>query len=259
MFRRWWFVRLLSAPPDEPGRRLPERERRELVLREWEVLRERLARIAAERVTAAGELFRAAELRLPAEASASGAESPADSAARTAYLWALEAYEAAGRLLDQADDPHTDLPDLAAAVVLAEQAVERLAAAHTLYAGARPAPLAVRCFYNPLHGPAVPAAAPDRPGKKQRQRPTRGAREAAADRRPACRSCRRAILAGETPDVLPALLPAKAAGRRTGPVLVPYYTVPQQWSPWSATACGAYDPDAPALVLRGAHHRHPPH
>ncbi|MET9181337.1 hypothetical protein ABZX88_24375 [Kitasatospora aureofaciens] len=263
VFRRWWFVRLLSFPPEQAGRRpgrgraerqRAERERRELVLGEWEVLRERLARIAAQRVTAAGELFRAAELRLPAEES-SGA---ALSAARAAYLWALETFEAAGRLLEQAEDPHTDLPDLAAAVVLAEQAVERLAAAHALLAGRRAEPPAVRCFYNPLHGPAVPAAAPDRPGRKQRQRPTHGAREAAADRRPACRSCRRAILAGQDPDVLPALLPAGAADRGSGPFLVPYYAVPQQWSAWAATACGAYDPDTPALVLRGDHHRRPP-
>ena len=168
MFRRWWFVRLLSFPPEQAGRRpgrgraerqRAERERRELVLGEWEVLRERLARIAAQRVTAAGELFRAAELRLPAEESSGAAQS----AARAAYLWALETFEAAGRLLEQAEDPHTDLPDLAAAVVLAEQAVERLAAAHALLAGRRAEPPAVRCFYNPLHGPAVPAAAPGRP------------------------------------------------------------------------------------------------
>ncbi|MFG2817999.1 hypothetical protein ACGFX4_01105 [Kitasatospora sp. NPDC048365] len=258
MFRRWWFVTWLSErAPEQPGggrpRRGADREprragrgQRELVLREWEVLRERLARIAADRVTAAGELFRAAELTLAAD----------ESAAHRAYRQALEAYEAAGRLLDQsAADPHTDLPDLAAAVILAEQAVERLAAAHALHAGVRPEPAAVRCFYNPLHGPAEPADTK----AKRRRRPTRTAREAAADRRPACPACRRAIIAGQTPDVLPALLPAKATDRRTGPLLVPYFTVPQQWSPWSATACGAYDPDTPSLVLRGAHRRHPPH
>ncbi|MEE1782100.1 hypothetical protein PUR71_04010 [Streptomyces sp. SP17BM10] len=218
------------------------------MLREWEVLRERLSRIAAERVTAAGELFRAAELTLAVE----------ESAAHRAYRWALEAYEAAGRLLDQSmTDPHTDLPDLAAAVVLAEQAVERLAAAHALHTGARPEPAAIRCFYNPLHGPAA-TTRPLRQAGKRRQRPTHTAREAAADRRPACLTCRHAILAGQLPDVLPALLPEKATERGTGPLLVPYYSVPQQWSPWSATACGAYDPDTPALVLRGAHYRHPP-
>ncbi|MER8186519.1 hypothetical protein [Kitasatospora sp. NPDC094015] len=247
MFRRWWFLRLLR--PAEPGTRPPGRreskQAREFVLREWQVLRDRLAEIAAERVTAAGDLLRVAELQLP----------PEETAARRNYLWALEAYDAAGRLLDEAED----LPDLTAAVVLAEQAVERLAAAHTAHAGGRPRPFAVRCFYNPLHGPAVRTAAkPAAAGRKARRRPTVGAREAAAERRPACAACRNAILAGQGLDVLPALLPAGARRRGDGPVLVPYYAVPQQWSPWSATACGAYDERTPALVLRGGHRRpHP--
>ncbi|RKE21132.1 hypothetical protein [Streptomyces sp. TLI_171] len=245
MFRRWWFLKALgpaapkSADP-RPSRR-EVRERNALVLGEWGSLRERLRELAAERVTAAGAVFQAAELELLTE----------ESAARRAYQWALEAYEAAGRLLDRADDPGTDLPDLAAAVVLAEQAVERLAAAHLLHAGQRPGPLAVRCYYNPLHGPAADGTAA-RKGKKARHVT---AKEAAADRRPACTACRRAILAGQHPDVLPALLPAKAATGRTGPVLVPYYAVPRQFSPWSTTACGAYDPGTPALVLRGDHRR----
>ncbi|GAA2156484.1 hypothetical protein GCM10009760_57500 [Kitasatospora kazusensis] len=244
MFRRWWFVRLLRNA--EPERRRPRRrlskEQQELVLREWEVLRDRLAEFAAERLAAVGDVFRAAELRLP----------PEEATARRDYLWALEAYEAAGKLLDEA----VDLPDLTAAVVLAERAVERLAAAHALHAGHRSAPQVVRCFYNPLHAP-VPHV-PARSAKKTRQRPRVGAREAAADRRPACPACRNAILAGQLPDVLPALLPAGAAGRRSPRVLVPYYTVPQQWSPWSATACGAYDDEVPAMVLRGDHRRRAP-
>ncbi|GAA0671279.1 hypothetical protein GCM10010193_24390 [Kitasatospora atroaurantiaca] len=241
MFRRWWFVRLLrDAGPEQrsPGRRL-SKDQQELVLREWEVLRDRLTGFASERVAAAGDIFRAAELRLP----------PEEEAARRDYLWALEAYEAAGKLLDEA----SDLPDLTAAVVLAERAVERLAAAHAAHAGVRPGPPVVRCFYNPLHAPVPPT--PTRSPKRERQRRRLGAREAAADRRPACTACRRAILAGQTPDVLPALLPAGAAGRKSPRVLVPYYAVPQQWSPWAATGCGAYDDRAPALVLRGEHRR----
>ncbi|WP_371478398.1 hypothetical protein [Kitasatospora sp. NBC_00315] len=266
MFRRWWFVGLLrgsgsgsggggtGARSGASGTEAPRRqskERRELVLREWEVLRDRLAGLAAERVAAVGEVFRAAELRLP----------PEETSARRDYLWALDAYQAAGKLLDEA----TDLPDLAAAVVLADRAVEHLAAAHAAHAGRRPAPPVIRCFYNPLHGAAANGTAArsgtDRhPGRtphprKARQRPRLGAREAAADRRPACAACRQAILAGQLPDVLPALLPAGATGRRSPQLLLPYYAVPQQWSPWSATACGAYDDGAPALVLRGEHRR----
>ncbi|MFJ4676100.1 hypothetical protein [Kitasatospora sp. NPDC088783] len=247
MFRRWWFLKVAAAVPVNPAApptRREERARRALLLGEWEALRERLRETAAERVTAAGAVFRAAELELGGE----------ESAARLAYQWALEAYEAAGRLLDQAGDADTDLPDLAAAIVLAEQAVERLGAAHLLHAGKRPAPLQVRCYWNPLHGPAEIPLAPGR-GSKVRRRRHLSPREAAAERRPACRSCRAAILAGQTPDVLPALLPAKAAPGRRGPVLVPYFAVPRQWSPWSTTACGAYDRGAPALVLRGGHRR----
>ncbi|MFD7640277.1 hypothetical protein ACFV4P_06470 [Kitasatospora sp. NPDC059795] len=249
MFRRWWFLKSAGpAPASEhhPSRR-EIREHNALVLGEWEALRDRLRELATERVTAAGTVFQAAELRLPTE----------ESAARRAYQWALEAYEAAGRLLDHADHRDTDLPDLAAAVVLAEQAVERLAAAHLLHAGQRPGPLAVRCYYNPLHGPAETADEAPK-NRKTRQRARTGAREAAAERRPACHSCRAAILAGQTPDVLPALLPAKAAPGRKGPVLVPYFAVPRQWSPWSTTGCGAYDPATPALVLRGDHRKQKP-
>ncbi len=247
MFRRWWFLKVAGSIPVDPAApptRREARARQALVLGEWEALREHLRGVAAERVTAAGAVFRAAELHLQSE----------ESAARLAYQWALEAYEAAGRLLDHAGDEDTDLPDLAAAVVLAEQAVERLAAAHLLHAGKRPGPLQVRCYWNPLHGPADVVLAPGR-GRKARQRRHLTPREAAAERHPTCHSCRAAILAGQTPDVLPALLPAKAAPGRKGPVLVPYFAVPRQWSPWSTTACGAYDQGTPALVLRGEHRR----
>ncbi|MFD9130442.1 hypothetical protein [Kitasatospora sp. NPDC059571] len=257
VFRRWWFLGLMrdDAAPSRTDRRGQSKHDQELLLREWEVLRDRLAAFAAERVTAAGDVLRAAELQLPAE----------ETAARRSYLWALEAFEAAGRLLE---DP-ADLPDLAAAAVLAERSVERLAAAHAEHAHRRPAPPVVRCFYNPLHGPAAVqpsagAAGAGRNGRtgkgdRIRQRQRTGARQAAADRRPACRDCRQAILAGQTPDVLPALVPAGATGRRSPAALVPYFAVPQQWSVWSATGCGAYDDRAPALVLSGEYRRRRPH
>ncbi len=250
MFRHWWFLRLLKdKAPDEAsgkaagsGDTLSKKERQELVLHEWETIRERLQRHAAERVALVGDVMRAAEPRFPPglAAGAAGAD----------YLWAAEAYQAAGKLLDEA----ADLPDLAAAVVLADRAVERLAAAHERLAGRRPKAPAVRCFYNPLHAAAAV------PGPRSAARKGKGAqrlspRQAAADRRPACEGCRLAILAGQTPDVLPALLPRRRGWHRTERVLVPYYAIPQQWSPWSVSACGAYDDDAPALVLRGGHRR----
>ncbi|MFE9424619.1 hypothetical protein ACFYNO_16800 [Kitasatospora sp. NPDC006697] len=238
MFRHWWFLRLLGdRETAAPAPRAPRmtKEQQELVLEEWHTLRERLRGFAEERVALVGDVLRAAEPDFPPGA--------ADGPAGADYLWAVEAYQAAGKLLDQ---DGADLPDLAAAVVLAERAVDRLAAAHERLAGRRPTAPPVRCFYNPLHPPAAAA----RPARKQARRRT-GPREAAADRRPACESCRRAILAGERPDVLPALLEVRRAWHRTRRLLVPYYAVPQSRSPWSATACGAYDDGAPALVLRG--------
>ncbi|GAA1985800.1 hypothetical protein [Kitasatospora viridis] len=242
MFRHWWFLRLLgdrAGGGAAPRARRMSKERQELVLREWETLRERLRSFAQERIALVGDVLRAAEPDFPPQLA--GGPAGAD------YLWAVEAYQAAGKLLDE---DGTDLPDLAAAVVLAERAVDRLAAAHERLAGRRPVPPPARCFYYPLH---PPAAAP-KAGKKQARRRV-GPREAAADRRPACEACRRAVLAGELPDVLPALLEVRRAWHRTRRVLVPYYAVPQSRSPWSATACGGYDDGAPALVLRGAHRR----
>lgn len=242
---RWWWVGALGsgAPSRVDGRRRSRRlrplpkDQQELLLREWAVLRERLRRHASARLADAGDTLRAGELDLP-----QGSPGARD------YSWALEAYQAAGKLLDEAED----LPDLAAVVVLAERAVERLAMARTRSAGLRPGPVAKRCFYNPLH-PA--ARRPTEPGRKGR-RGRVSARQAAADRRPACESCYRALLAGQQPDVLPALLRGRASFRRTVSVLVPYYMVPQQLSPWSATVCGAYDDDAPGLVMSGEHRRH---
>ncbi|MEZ0064454.1 hypothetical protein ABIA32_000432 [Streptacidiphilus sp. MAP12-20] len=249
VFRHWWFLRLLrraenaqaSAAGQSSAERRSTREQQELLLREWEVMRDRLAGLAAERVAAAGDVMRAAEVEL----------APEEQAARRHYEWAIQAYQAAGKLLDEA----ADLPDLAAAVVLAERAVERLVATHAQHEHVRLEGGTTRCFYNPLHGPARSGAVQP-PHGKRRQRPRTGRLDAAADRFPACRSCRDAIHAGQTPDVLPALLEVdRGWGRRRIRVLVPYFEVPQQWSLWSVTGCGAYDDTTPAQVLRGEHRR----
>jgi hypothetical protein len=224
----WWFVRFSR------GSAAPKRQQ-ELILREWEILRDRLRGAASARVADAADAVRAAEHQQGQDGSA----------ARRDYLWALDAYQAAGKLLDEA----ADLPDLAAVVVLAERAVERLEMARARDEGRGVPAQLIRCFYNPLHGEARSAPVCT---KRQRHR-IPGPRQAAADRRPACAACRNAILAGQLPDVLPALLPAQSSRRRTVRVLVPYYSVPQQWSLWAATACGAYDEESPGLVLRGEH------
>jgi hypothetical protein len=224
--------------------RAPSREQQHLVLREWEVLRDRLAGIAQGRLADVGDLLTDSRLAFTPDA--------AESAVLRDYAWAMEAFQAAGKVLDEA----ADLPDLAACVVLADRALERFAAAHERHAGRRPAAPVVRCFYNPLHGRTEQHHVPGGgSGRKRRGRKTLSAREAAAERRPACASCRLAILADETPDVLPALVSVKTSWHHSAKVFVPYYAVPQQASLWSATCCGAYDDEAPARVLRGEHRR----
>ncbi|MEU3372237.1 hypothetical protein ABZ734_17440 [Streptomyces sp. NPDC006660] len=250
VLKRWWFVDSLrsldSAVPGQRGAEL-SKERQQLVLEEWAAARERLERLVSARVTAVGDVLGAAELPRASSAESGGG----DPLAASDCAWALDAFQAAGKLLDEA----ADLPDLAAASVLADRAIERFAAVQARAAG-QPAPKAARrCFYNPLHTAAEDAHSPVRKQHRQRARRRTGPREAAADRRPACPSCRRAILAGQTPDVLPALVPVKLSRLRTAQVLVPYYSVPQQWSLWSLCACGAYGDEWPSLVLRGEHRK----
>jgi hypothetical protein len=234
---------------DRAGRpsRAVLREREQRTLREWAVLRDRLTGIARERLADVGDLLSDARLEFT--------PGTAETAVRRDYVWAVEAFQAAGKLLDEA----ADLPDLAAAVVLADRALERFAAAHTRHGGGRPPAQVVRCFYNPLHGRAEQhqVGKADRRGKRRGGRRTMSAREAAARRRPACASCRLAILAAQVPDVLPALLTVKVSRRLSTKILVPYYAVPQQSSMWSVTGCGAYDDAVPGQVMRGEHRRRP--
>ncbi|MFK8905465.1 hypothetical protein [Streptomyces sp. YS-3] len=245
--RRWWFMGMVRPAASAPPAWEPSKEEQQRVLDEWETARERLERLVSARVTAVGDVLRAAELPV----AAGGTEPARPGGDADDYAWVLDAFQAAGKLLDEA----ADLPDLAAAAVLAERALVRFAALHARRAG-QPVPRPPeRCYYNPLHAAAESAGAPARKQHRRRARRRTGPREAAADRRPACASCRKAILAGQPPDVLPALVPVKVSRRRTARLLVPYYSVPQQWSLWSLSACGAYGEEWPALVLRGEHRR----
>ncbi|MFC0845335.1 hypothetical protein ACFH04_16685 [Streptomyces noboritoensis] len=250
MLRRWWFMGALRPGMPAQRRWEPSKEEQQRVLDEWETARERLERLVSARVTAVGDVLRAAEL--PVGGGGPDAPRPGgDARDGRDYAWVLDAFQAAGKLLDEA----ADLPDLAAAAVLAERALVRFAALHARRAG-QPAPRPPeRCYYNPLHAAAESGGPPARKQHRQRARRRTGPREAAADRRPACPSCRKAILAGQQPDVLPALVPVKVSRLRTARLLVPYYSVPQQWSLWSVSACGAYGDEWPALVLRGEHRR----
>ncbi|MEU5432918.1 hypothetical protein AB0G73_06015 [Streptomyces sp. NPDC020719] len=243
MLKRWWFMGMLRPAGPVQTAREPSKEEQQRILDEWETARERLERLVSARVTAVGDVLRQAEL--PVERAA------LDPLGEHDYTWALDAFQAAGKLLDEA----ADLPDLAAAAVLAERALVRFAAVHARRAGQQVPRPAERCYYNPLHAAAEHTGSPARKQHRQRARRRTGPREAAADRRPACASCRNAILAGQQPDVLPALVPVKVSRLRKVRMLVPYYSVPQQWSLWSVSACGAYGDEWPGLVLRGEHRR----
>ncbi|MCZ2524527.1 hypothetical protein [Streptomyces sp. HB2AG] len=230
---RWrgWAVAGTGAarPPADPRAR---RAQQELVARVWQDLCERLSAAASERVAEVGEVLRTAELDLDAE----------ESEARAAYTASLDAYHAAGRLLDGdrgGDGDHNggrgggdgpgpvDATDAAFAVVLADRALELFAAAHDLHAGRRPRPPVVRCFYNPLHGAAHEGGGASASGSRKAAKRRRvRARDVAAERRPACARCRRAISAGLAPEVLPALVTVPAGRRGQDRYLVPYYAAP---------------------------------
>lgn len=188
MFRRWWFVgqmRPAQGAGAVRGKGL-SREAQHLVIEEWEAAYERLQRISAERVAAVGDILREAELPV--------GEAELDAVVRRDYQWALDAFAAAGKVLDEAGD----LPDLAAAAVLAERALERFAAVHARLAGAaHPPKPAERCYYNPSMRPpsartarsgAAPSAGSGRAGRRPTAAPgaPRAARRSWRGRRPTC-------------------------------------------------------------------------
>jgi hypothetical protein len=126
---------------------------------------------------------------------------------------ALDAYQAAGKVLDSAHG----IPDLAGALVLADQGRDALATA----ADGRPAsPL---CFFNPLHGDSA---------KTIDWRPIGSRRKLHVA---ACSECVKAARARETPDIL-----------MDGDV--PYF---EANTIWAETGYGQFRADLTQRVLRG--------
>ncbi|MFI7101099.1 hypothetical protein ACIBK8_17205 [Streptomyces sp. NPDC050161] len=173
---------------------------------------------AARRADESGLRERAAEevLRLGEEARAARGE-PA------AIERALDAYAAAGTVLDRA----RGVPDLAGVFALIAEG--RAALAHDQ----DPLPL---CFFHPLHGPAA-RRIPWRPlGRREQLRVA------------ACEGCIRAVRARRAPEVLT----DHADGRP-----VPYFEAPADRSLWAATGYGSLLAAAPtedsltARVQRG--------
>ncbi len=148
-----------------------------------------------------------------------GEEARAAQGDPTAIERALDAYAAAGTVLDRA----RGIPDLAGVFAL-------VAEGHAALSGTRPAlPL---CFFHPLHGPAARRVAWRPLGRREQLRVA------------ACETCIRAIRTHSAPEVL--------LDRHDGRP-VPYFEVPAANSLWAATGYGSLlgDDSLAARVQRG--------
>jgi len=176
---------------------------------------------AQQQVIALGELVEA-----PGPLAAAG---PLSEQAQVQLGRALDAYQAAGKVLDQA----SGICDLAGVLVLTQAGRNAAAAAQAAQAG-RPVPTArPLCFFNPLHGAA---------GHETRWRAL-GERETLDVH--VCDDCARAAAQHRLPDVLV----DRAAGQE-----VPYYEVDPEHSVWAATGYGQFADDLVQRILtRGVH------
>nr|WP_237524904.1 NYN domain-containing protein [Streptomyces sp. SID5643] len=153
--------------------------------------------------------------RAEAEVLALGeATRAADVAATPGLQQALDAYAAAGTVLDEA----RGLPDLAGALALAQEGRDALAGSPGL-------PL---CFFNPLHGRAALRTGWRPLGRRDRL-------DVAA-----CQECADALRDRRAPEVLP---DTDEDGRR-----VPYFEVPAGRSAWAASGYGSLMPPSAGLA-----------
>ncbi|GAA1458481.1 hypothetical protein NE857_19360 [Nocardiopsis exhalans] len=129
---------------------------------------------------------------------------------------ALEAYEAAAKVMDSVDD----MSDLVGVKVLLDQCEA------ALDGKASPG----HCFFDPRH---VEGTAHVR---------WRAPASFASVRLLACRTCRRAIREHRNPE---------AVTDSSGPRPMPYFAVPAERSVWAATGYGTLAPDLAARILRG--------
>jgi hypothetical protein len=146
----------------------------------------------------------------------------ADDAVRARLTTALDAYQAAEKVLDSA----TGLADLAGVLVLVDQGTDALGAADALAAG-RPAPSPTPlCFFNPLHGQAA---------VRLNWRPLGSRRRLSVQ---ACRTCAAATRSKESPESL-----------MDGDV--PYFEANPDKSVWATTGYGQFRDDLIDRILRG--------
>ncbi|MGH3417073.1 MAG: hypothetical protein ACRDSS_11440 [Actinocrinis sp.] len=169
------------------------------------------------------------------------------------YVLAIDAYTAAGKVLDEADS----LLDLAGAYVLLDIAANHFAAAAARADGHKPPHASRRCFQNPLHNAAVHEHEHRRKGSgSSRSGKGRAARrDAVQPMVPVCPECLRHIKANQMPDALVVPIVIKARRQLITGVPVPYYALSSTSSLWVATAFGALpgisDEDLVAAALRG--------
>jgi hypothetical protein len=144
--------------------------------------------------------------------------------AAAALTRALDAYQAAGKVLDAA----RGIPDLAGVLVLVDRGRDALASAQSVAGGGKEIPPSPLCFFNPLHGDAETTINWRPIGQRDRLRVQ------------ACRACAKAVRAHRTPEVLTA---------RMGKQPVPYFEVADDV--WAETGYGQLRDDLIQRVLRG--------
>lgn len=199
--------------------------------RSGRVLRERRPLLLPREVLTAADTADLAELRDRAEREVvvfgellQGVEPGSDdSRVHDLLSLALDAYQAAGKVLDAADG----VPDLAGVLVLVDRGRDALDSARSLAAGRREKPPSPLCFFNPLHGDAAGTVSWRELGSRDGLRVQ------------ACRACAKAVREHRVPKALT----DQVDGR-----IVPYYTASTLWA---RTGYGQFGDDLVRRVLRG--------
>lgn len=234
----WWGLNDAGRPrPVTPQRRADTVVLRRVDPEQWSALCATIRARLEPRLVGVGEELAASELALGA----------GEEQAEREYLLALDAYAAAGRLLDEADDP----ADLGGVSALLDIATTHFAVAVARHNRKKSPHRRVRCFYNPLHSAAVSASDPSHRPKKRQRRTT--------PQVPMCASCRHRLESNLPLDVLPTAVSVRTKRRKQVVVAVPYFAVPRDRSIWAATgfAClpGSSDAELVRQVMQGEHRR----
>lgn len=144
--------------------------------------------------------------------------------AHAAMTRALDAYQAAGKVLDSAGG----VPDLAGVLVLVDLGRDALASARSVARGGKEIPHSPLCFFNPLHGDSAVSVDWRPLGQREKLRVR------------TCPACAKDVRAHRTPEVLSA---------RSGERAVPYFEVEDDV--WAETGYGQLRDDLVHRILRG--------